>query len=144
MKIIKARACDLDIIADFENNYFSHPYSKELIIKTLKNENYLIVIATKDGSPAGYAEFGYFIDSVSVDRVCVSYGFRRQGIAKMLLAEGEKWAKRLMCNTMTLEVRSQNLAAVALYEKSGYILCSRRSHYYTCPKDDALIYTKLL
>ena len=40
---------------------------------------------------------------------------------------------------LTLEVRSHNQAAIALYEKLGFRNAGRRKGYYDDPPDDALI-----
>ena len=43
---------------------------------------------------------------------------------------------------ITLEVRPGNAAAIALYEKFGFVEVGRRKNYYEKPKEDALIMTK--
>ena len=43
---------------------------------------------------------------------------------------------------LTLEVRSSNAAAIALYRGFGFREVGRRRNYYDLPKEDALILTK--
>lgn len=69
---------------------------------------------------------------------------RRRGLGKGLVnrlltvaqQQGSEWA--------TLEVRSRNVAAQALYESCGFSLLGKRKHYYQDPEDDALIYWQKL
>ena len=46
--------------------------------------------------------------------------------------------------TLTLEVRVSNEAAIALYDRLGYEQIGRRPNYYTDPREDALIMRKEL
>ena len=43
---------------------------------------------------------------------------------------------------LTLEVRSSNYGAIALYGELGFRSVGRRKNYYEHPKEDALIMTK--
>ena len=45
-------------------------------------------------------------------------------------------------HSLTLEVRSSNAPARALYEKLGFAQVGRRPNYYRNPKEDALILRK--
>lgn len=64
--------------------------------------------------------------------------FRRQGIARGLLAEGEKF---LNAPVIRLSVRLSNLAAVRLYESAGYQVADRWPRYYA-GGEDALVFEK--
>ena len=46
--------------------------------------------------------------------------------------------------TVTLEVRAGNAAAVALYHKWGFLPVGRRKNYYTAPTEDAILMTVTL
>jgi len=56
--------------------------------------------------------------------------FRRQGVARRLMAMAEEHATELGGGSLTLEVRESNVAAIALYDSLGYFRVDRRSHYY--------------
>lgn len=47
--------------------------------------------------------------------------YRRQGLGRMLLADAEARAKELGCTSLALDVEAENLAAVRLYERYGFI-----------------------
>jgi ribosomal-protein-alanine N-acetyltransferase len=46
--------------------------------------------------------------------------------------------------TAVLEVRSANLAACALYKKQGFIVVGVRKDYYGDPRDDALLFARII
>lgn len=66
--------------------------------------------------------------------------FRRAGIGESLLAQS--FEKLRLCNirSVFLEVRSGNTAALALYEKLGFVMMGRRGNYYktAAGREDAL------
>ena len=64
--------------------------------------------------------------------------FRRLGIARGLLDEGEK---ALNQPVIRLSVRASNLAAIRLYESSGYLMVDRWGRYYA-GGEDALVFEK--
>jgi ribosomal-protein-alanine acetyltransferase len=77
-------------------------------------------------------------------KIAVAGGYRRQGLAGMLLLRlgeiliGEKVGR------LFLEVRANNLPARGLYGKYGFVQIGLRRGYYADPPDDALIMVKAL
>lgn len=75
-----------------------------------------------------------------ISNVAVHADFRKNHIAtallQALLAIGKTERE---IKVFTLEVRSQNLAAIGLYQKLGFISVGIRPRFYEKPKDDALI-----
>jgi ribosomal-protein-alanine N-acetyltransferase len=71
--------------------------------------------------------------------VTVIDGFRRQGIAKRLIADIEGYCQSKESNAIMLEVATDNTGAIALYENLGYSQISKRSNYYGSKKDAFVI-----
>jgi ribosomal-protein-alanine N-acetyltransferase len=67
--------------------------------------------------------------------VTVIDGFRRQGIAKRLIADIESFCQSKGSSAIMLEVATDNSGAIALYENLGYSQISKRSNYYGSKKD---------
>lgn len=55
---------------------------------------------------------------------------RGRGIASRLLAAAETAARARDCHALRLEVRSDNVAAIALYQRAGYRPIGTRAGYY--------------
>lgn len=68
---------------------------------------------------------------------------RRSGLARRLLQLAEKHALEMSGESLTLEVRRDNLSAITLYEDLGYASQGTRARYYP-NGDDALIMTRRL
>lgn len=77
-------------------------------------------------------------------KIAVSADCRRSGIAGGLLLHLEKSLTELRVETVFLEVRSQNSAALHLYLKHNFIEVGVRTGYYSNPVDNALILRKEL
>jgi [ribosomal protein S18]-alanine N-acetyltransferase len=94
-------------------------------------------LAISDNEIVGYA--GVIApgpDSVAdILTVTVVDGFRRQGIAKRLIADIESYCQSKRSSAIMLEVATDNSGAIALYENLGYSQISKRSNYYGSKKD---------
>ena len=75
-----------------------------------------------------------------ITTVGVLPNYRRQGIARSLLAKCEEC---LSLPRLRLSVRSNNTAAIQLYQSQGYHKIAVWSHYYI-DHEDALVFEKVL
>lgn len=87
---------------------------------------------------------GFFFGRIVADEgellnLVVRAEYRRAGIGATLLSAGLAALKTRGIRSCWLEVRSQNLAAIRLYEKLGFCLIGKRQNYYLTPPDDALM-----
>ena len=67
--------------------------------------------------------------------------FRRAGLARRLMALAEDHAVEMSGESLTLEVRSSNVEAIALYETLQYQQVGTRAAYYP-DGEDAVVMTK--
>ena len=93
---------------------------------------------------AGYIVARETAGELHINNVAVRSAYRRRGIGAALLGRVLDEARRRKANAAFLEVRSANLAAQALYEKSGFRAIARRSDYYSEPREDAVVMSLVL
>lgn len=62
--------------------------------------------------------------------LAVDAAWRGAGLGAALLAAAETDAHRRGCHALSLEVRADNTAAIALYERRGYRRTARLAGYY--------------
>jgi ribosomal-protein-alanine N-acetyltransferase len=74
-----------------------------------------------------------------LDSIAVHPGARRRGLGAALLRALLAWATQNGARHFSLEVRAGNAAALALYQRLGFLPERRRPRYYTHPEEDALI-----
>ena len=67
---------------------------------------------------------------------------RKRGIADELMKNIIAFCESVSAMFLSLEVRSKNVAAIALYEKHGLKQEGLRRKFYRDPDDDALIMTR--
>lgn len=63
-------------------------------------------------------------------RIIVAHAHRRRHFAARLLDAATAWATSRGATRMLLEVRDDNLGALALYQRGGFVRMSERRNYY--------------
>ena len=101
--------------------------------------------ATTQAAPImGYIVARETAGELHINNFAVRSEFRRRGIGAALLDRVLQEARRRKATAAFLEVRSANLAAQALYEKSGFKAIARRANYYSDPQEDAVVMSLVL
>ena len=101
-----------------------------------------IVLAALDGDRIIGAVAGFTAsDTGEILTVATAPEYRRKGIAKALLSEFFSLIPD-ETETIALEVRQSNTAAIALYESFGFEKAGVRKRFYRDPVEDADIMVK--
>ncbi len=129
-------------IARIEAECFSLPWSETSLRQELENENAHFLTALLGGEVVGYIGAIEICGEADITNVAVDTRYRRSGIGEKLLKSAESGAIERKCESITLEVRISNEAAISLYEKSGYEKVGIRKGFYEKPTEDALLMTK--
>lgn len=139
----KVRKDDLDAIMAVETENFAlDAFSRSQFIYALKNKRAVFIKAETPGGAkpeiAGYAlgftrRTGRGENSRLSGRLySIAVAVRAQGmsIGKKLLCEFEQLMKVRKCKNIYLEVRTDNNAAIKMYENSGYKKIGTVENYY--------------
>lgn len=137
---IKVNACDfINDIAITEKECFSEPWSKDAVSDFLSYAYNGAFICLADGCFAGYVTYTNICGEVQIANVATKESFRRCGIGSALMDALVDLSKKAQAEMITLEVRSKNVPAIALYEKCGFVTVGVRKNFYNKPDDDALL-----
>jgi ribosomal-protein-alanine N-acetyltransferase len=135
---------DLPQVIAIERRSFPTPWSLAMFVLELSKPSGVCLAAVESGSREGRRErvVAYLIcsryDQVwHLMNVAVDPARRRQRLATMLLDEMLERAGRDA--PYTLEVRTSNGPAIALYERYGFKAAGTRRRYYADTGEDALI-----
>ncbi len=94
------------------------------------------------GGIVGFAAFSTIMTvgagESTLENMAVATPWQRQGIGCRLLAAGLLWCRAHASETVLLEVRKSNLAAIALYERARFSVVGDRPGYYREPAEDGL------
>ena len=131
----------LNDVAELERTCFSNPWSRNMLAEELENacSAFLVALDAENGSVVGYAGLLAVADEGCITKMAVRPDCRRGGVAGQLLDVFIRFAEGSGLAFLTLEVRENNYAAIALYGSRGE---GRRKNYYDHPKEDAIIMTK--
>lgn len=78
----------------------------------------------------GYAGYWFDGDDAQIMTIGVAKQYQRKGIASKLLSTMIKTVKQIGAKRMLLEVRVDNVPALALYERFGFVKMGLRKRYY--------------
>lgn len=145
-KLRRGRIADLDALVGLERAVFTTDLvSRRSFRRFLDAPGASLIVAEASGRLAGYVLVLYPPHSqlARLYSIAVAPHIGRRGIGPLLLAAGERAARRRGRRTMRLEVHEHNNRAIARYEKSGYRLFGRHRRYYD-DGGDALRFAKPL
>ena len=144
-------------IASLEKTIFSDPWSEAMLSDTFKYDYNHVLTIDRTGALTAHSQdyvnhndsnnsgiIGYIIYSnvageSELLRVAVDESCRGKGYASILMKEMLKNLAEDQAEKCILEVRSQNSAAIGLYNKFGFAEIGVRKGYYKEPDEDALI-----
>ncbi len=128
---------DLPGVLAIERRSFQTPWSLAMFVLELSKPSGICLAATRGQDLVGYLVCSRYADVWHLMNVAVTPELRRQGIASRLMdrlfAEAGREAR------YTLEVRTSNHGAIAMYERLGFRPAGYRRAYYHDNGEDALI-----
>ena len=130
------RVSDIDRAVALEAEERSHPWSRGVFEEEVAAEN-RVYLAADDGDLIGFGGLMLVGDDAHVTNLLVAPEHRRAGVGRRLMVALVDAAVSGGARHLTLEVRSRNHAARALYELFGLAPVAMRRGYYG--DDDALI-----
>ena len=141
--IRKATAEDVPAIAGIEKASIPQPWSEAAFADALTQENAVTLVAEIYGAIAGFITGVFLFDNADIYSVATAEQHRQKGIGgKLLQAFFDTLPTEV--ETVGLEVRESNSAAITLYEKHGFERVGLRKNFYEQPRENAVLYTKQL
>ena len=129
-------------ILTLEQACFSTPWTETMLTDALFDPQASFIVAEdEEGNVLGYVGLHVVVDEGYIDNIAVEPDARRHGVASALLDVYCRFGGANLA-FLTLEVRSSNAPAIALYEKHGFQRAGLRPGYYQHPREDAVIMTR--
>jgi ribosomal protein S18 acetylase RimI-like enzyme len=128
--------------ADIEN--FIDPWPSQFFVSEILAEGrFNRLLVDPSGQLAAYLFCAWQYLDLHVLKVATTTRHRRAGLAKRLMRLAEEHACSVGGESLTLEVRFDNVPAITLYETLGYTRRGIRPSYYP-NGEDAIIMTRQL
>ena len=133
------RMADLEDVVEIEQRAYRTPWSRSMFASELAKATSICLGALEGTRLVGYVINSRYVDAWHVMNVAVDPDYQHRGIATRLLERLFELTADDGRLGYTLEVRTSNLEAIALYEKLGFVRRGARRGYYTDNREDALI-----
>ena len=135
------RPSDLQAVAEVELASYQFPWNIGIFRDCLL-AGYQSLVLDIDGNVSGYCIMSIAAGEAHLLNICIHPSCQRLGYGRRLLVEGLARARELGVETVFLEVRPSNDAAIMLYRSLGFRLIGRRPSYYQADggREDAVIF----
>jgi [ribosomal protein S18]-alanine N-acetyltransferase len=122
-----ATDADVDAVAALEADIFgADAWSPASVREEVTAASRQCFVAVEDGEIRGYVVVRDAGDVADLQRIAVAPAMRRRGLAAQLLRRCDVSAY----DRTLLEVRADNVAAIAFYRREGFSEIARRRTYY--------------
>jgi ribosomal-protein-alanine N-acetyltransferase len=128
---------DLPQVIAIERRAFPTPWSLAMFVLELSKPSGVCLAALEDEKVVGYLICSRYDQVWHLMNIAVDPPARRHGLASALLEEMLERAGPE--KSYTLEVRTSNAPAIALYERFGFRSAGTRPRYYHDTGEDAVI-----
>ena len=131
--------------AELERLCFSSPWSAsglELLTNEGIGVGYVLTVPAAPNAEPTVAAYGGMlvtVDEGQITNVAVHPDHRRKGYGAAIVRALLRHAKDARLESVSLEVRASNTAAIELYRRAGFVEAGRRKGFYTKPTEDALV-----
>ena len=118
---------------------FSSPWSLLSMEKELINKNAIYIVIKLGSKVVAFGGMWIIFDEGHITNIAVHPDFRRNNFGDTVVENLIKIAKDKNIASLTLEVRSSNIAAINLYKKHNFSVEGIRKNYYQSPREDGYI-----
>ena len=118
-------------------------YSSEFILSLLNNQNISYIYKKNKG----FCIYSYNEKEAEIITMAILPKYQNQGIGFLILTELEGILSEISCNKVFLEVASNNLIAIHLYDKLGFKSLGIRKNYYSVSENkkvNAILMKKII
>ncbi|MCU7937267.1 MAG: ribosomal protein S18-alanine N-acetyltransferase [Candidatus Thiodiazotropha sp. (ex Dulcina madagascariensis)] len=132
---------DLPQVVALEELVYPFPWTAGIFQDCLR-VGYCCWVLTLERQVIGYGVMSVVIDESHILNLCIHPDWQRKGLGNKMVQRLLKIARQHGAETVFLEVRIGNRAALRLYEKLGFVQIGRRRNYYPAAdnkREDALV-----
>jgi ribosomal-protein-alanine N-acetyltransferase len=120
---------DVNAVMSIELAVQAYPWTRSNFLDALGHD-YVCRVDEWQNEIRGYAVLMPVLDEAELLNISVAAGQQRKGLGRAMLCEMLELAREKNMRRVFLEVRSSNIAALALYRSSGFGEIGVRRNYY--------------
>lgn len=130
-------------LSELDRMLISDGWSAKSFRSEAEKENGYVLYIIENNRIAALLTGYYAVGEGDITNVAVHPGFRRKGLAKLLIEEFSGILPE-DSESIFLEVRESNAPAINLYESCGFQRIALRKNFYSNPREHAVIMKKIL
>jgi len=130
IEISKMTLTDFEEIQNILTSEFDDFWNSETLKNELENNNSYYIVAKINNNIVGFTGIKTVLDEADIMNVVTKKNIRNSGIGSALFSAIIDYAKSNNVKKITLEVNENNLSAIHLYEKFGFVKIAERKKYY--------------
>jgi len=138
ISVVKATTEHLPRILEIGIYAISSSWTFDFLFTELSNGDSHFLVAL-DNSVVGFVILRQVGDDGEILQIAVDRKTRRSGVGDLLMEAALNYTRERELESLFLEVRKSNTAALALYEKHGFKAMRTRKNYYNDPTEDAIV-----
>lgn len=140
LRMRKMRITDLPAVLEIERQVYNYPWSEGIFLDCFK-AGYSCWVCEDLDNVIGYCILSIAVGEAHIMNICVDPAQQKQGIGRKMLEHLIELARSRWAESIFLEVRPSNKAAIALYENYGFNKLGIRKGYYPNKKgrEDAVM-----
>ena len=133
------RRTDVAAVTRIEAASFPSPWNRGHFRHELERNPYSVNrVLRRRGAVIGYASVWILDCELQVNKIAIDVAQRGRGFGRLLMRRLVKLAAETRCTRVTLEVRTGNYEARALYADLGFVDVGQRADYYV-PGEAAIL-----
>lgn len=144
-KLRRMHTTDIEQVFALEQRIFATPWTQKSyefeVERNPASEQWVVEVLAEhnEWQIVGYSVCWLLGDEVHIANLAVAPQYRRMGLGRRLLEHMLVRCAKKGMQSSTLEVRSGNKSAQALYASFGYVEVGRRKRYYSDNREDAIL-----
>lgn len=131
MNIVPLSKEHIPFLVEAKNKDFSDGWGENALNSAFDSQRFFGFIAFDGQDFSGFITCSFNLFDADIESVYVAKEKRRKGVATLLMNKLIDAVKEKGLEGIFLEVRENNLSAINLYNKAGFIKISERKKYYS-------------
>lgn len=121
---------DVLLLARLHAESFDHPWTEDMIASSLPLPGAGAIVVELANSVYGFVQYQWVAGEAEINTLCVLPIYRGQGFGRALMEALISQLKHMNTIRLYLEVAADNTAAIALYQRHGFLETGVRKGYY--------------
>ena len=138
MNVRPMQVRDIAAVAAIEARMFTDPWPAASFTEMLVQRHTVALVGEAEDRVVGYAIGTAVVDEGEVLNLAVDAAVQRRGFGRALAERLLELLEERGAQSLFLEVRASNRAAIELYQALGFKPLGRRKAYYRAPREDAV------